>query len=130
MTDEEKERLIAYRISKAKETVQEINILIENELWNTAVNRLYYACYYAVIALLVKYDLQAQTHAGVRKMFGLHFVKSGIISKELGKFYTEIFDLRQTGDYDDYIDFSRTDVLDLLDPAILFIHEVENLLSK
>lgn len=129
MTDEEKEHLIAYRISKAKETVQEINILIENELWNTAINRLYYACYYAVIALLVKYDLQAQTHAGVRKMFGLHFVKSGLIPKESGKFYSDIFDLRQTGDYDDYIDFSRSDVSDLLKPADEFIHEIEKLLT-
>ena len=103
---------------------------VENKLWNTAVNRLYYACYYAVIALLIDKDIKAQTHSGVRQMFGLHFVKSGLIDKESGKFYTDIFDMRQTGDYDDYIDFRKEDVLDLIDPANELISKIEMLLSK
>lgn len=130
MTNNEREDLIHFRLSKAKETLLEIDILIENELWNTAINRLYYACYYALIALLLKNDLQAKTHAGVRKMFGLHFVKTGLFSKQLGNFYSEIFDLRQTGDYDDYIDYKKSDVLDLIIPAREFIDEVEKLLKK
>jgi uncharacterized protein (UPF0332 family) len=63
-------------------------------------------------------------------MFGLHFVKSGLIDKESGKFYTDIFDMRQTGDYDDYIDFTKEDVLDLIDPANVLISKIEALLSK
>jgi uncharacterized protein (UPF0332 family) len=83
-----------------------------------------------VIALLADKDIYAQTHSGVRQMFGLHFVKSGLIDKELGKFYTDIFDMRQTGDYDDYIDFKKEDVLDLLGPANELISKIESLLSK
>jgi len=130
MTNNERQELIHFRLTKAKETLLEIDILIENELWNTAINRLYYACYYALIALLLKNDLQAKTHAGVRKMFGLHFVKTGLFSKQLGNFYSEIFDLRQTGDYDDYIVYKKSDVLDLIIPAREFIDEVEKLLKK
>jgi len=63
-------------------------------------------------------------------MFGLHFVKSGLIDKESGKYYTDIFDMRQTGDYDDYIDFKKEDVLDLIDPANELISKIELLLSK
>ena len=103
---------------------------MENKLWNTAVNRLYYACYYAVIALLIDKDINAQTHSGVRQMFGLHFIKSGLIDKDSGKFYTDIFDMRQTGDYDDYIDFRKEDVLDLIEPANELISKIEMLLSK
>ena len=63
-------------------------------------------------------------------MFGLHFVKTGIIDRELGKFYTDIFDMRQTGDYEDYMDFTENDVLDLLQPANDLITQIENLLSQ
>ena len=130
MNQEERQELVKYRISKARETFNEVDLHVENKLWNTAINRLYYACYYAVIALLVDKDIHAQTHSGVRQMFGLHFVKSGLIDKESGKFYTDIFDLRQTGDYDDYIDFKKEDVLDLIDPANELISKIEELLFK
>lgn len=51
-------------------------------------------------------------------------------SYESGKFYTDIFDMRQTGDYDDYIDFKKEDVLDLIGPANELISKIEILLSK
>lgn len=53
MTSNERKELVDYRINKSKETFSEIDLLVQNKLWNTAVNRLYYACYYAVIALLI-----------------------------------------------------------------------------
>jgi len=130
MNQEERQELVKYRIKKARETFNEVSLHVENKLWNTAINRLYYACYYAVIALLIDKDIKAQTHSGVRQMFGLHFVKSGLIDKESGKFYTDIFDMRQTGDYDDYIDFRKEDVLDLIDPANELISKIEMILSK
>lgn len=130
MNQEERHELVKYSITKARETFNEVNLHVENKLWNTAVNRLYYACYYAVIALLIDKDIHAQTHSGVRQMFGLHFVKAGLIDKESGRFYTDIFDMRQTGDYDDYIDFNKEDVLDLIGPANELISKIEILLSK
>ena len=129
MNQEERQKLVKYRIKKARETFSEVDLHIENKLWNTAVNRLYYACYYAVIALLIDKDIHAQTHSGVRQMFGLHFIKTGIIDKEAGKFYTDIFDMRQTGDYDDYIDFKKEDVLELIEPANELISKIELLLT-
>jgi uncharacterized protein (UPF0332 family) len=130
MNQEERQELVKYRITKARETFNEVGLLVENKLWNTAVNRLYYACYYAVIALLIDKDIKAQTHSGVRQMFGSHFVKSGLIDKESGKFYTDIFDMRQTGDYDDYNDFTKEDVMDMIGPANELISKIEGLLFK
>lgn len=54
MNEQERKDLVNHRINRAKETLAEIQIHTDNKLWNTAVNRLYYACYYAVNALLVK----------------------------------------------------------------------------
>lgn len=61
-------------------------------------------------------------------MFGLHFVKKGLISRDLAKFFTEIFDKRHTSDYDDFIDFSEEEVTNLVPLAEQFIDEVEKLL--
>jgi len=62
MNQEERHELVKYRITKARETFSEVSLHVENKLWNTAVNRLYYSCYYAVIALLIDKDIKAQTH--------------------------------------------------------------------
>ena len=91
---------------------------------------MYYACYYAVNALLINKKIQAQTHAGVRQMFGLHFVKTGRIDKEFGKFYSIIFDKRLTGDYDDFVDHKEEDVLFLKSKAEKFIQETDKLIVK
>ena len=71
MRNSEKNEPVNYRLNRAKETLREINIHIENELWNTAINRLYYACYYAATALLLENDIKASTHAGVRQVLSL-----------------------------------------------------------
>ena len=128
MKHDDKKDLVAYRLSKAKDTLTEVEVLINNNLWNTAVNRLYYACYYAIKALLIDKGIKAETHNGVRQMFGLHFIKTGIIDKELGKFFSDVFDMRQTGDYEDFIDFGKEDVMDLIEPANNLINKIESLL--
>ena len=130
MNKQDREKLVTYRISKARETLNEVNIHVEHQLWNTAINRLYYACYYAVIALLIQNQIKAQTHSGVRQMFGLHFIKTGKIDKNYGKLFSDLYDLRQTGDYDDFIDFTKEDVLDILPEAETLIHQIERLIEK
>ncbi len=62
-------------------------------------------------------------------MFGLHFIKSELISKELGKFYSDIFDKRQIGDYDDFLDYTEDDLDGLIEPAKELILKIEELLD-
>lgn len=62
MTDQEKHDMVNYRIQRANDTIKEVEILIENQLWTTSINRLYYACFYAVSALLLKHDIKAESH--------------------------------------------------------------------
>lgn len=128
MNAQNKAQLVKYRITRARETFNEVDILVKNELWNTAVNRLYYSCFYAVIALLANDDIEVLSHSGARQMFGLHFIKSGKIESESGRFLARLFDLRQTGDYDDFIDFDREKVTELLEPANQLISTIEGLL--
>ncbi len=125
-----KAELVSYRITRARETLTEAEFLIQNGLLSTAVNRLYYACFYAVNALLYQNDINAKTHSGVKQMFSLHFVKTGLVSIKASDFYTVIFDMRHTGDYDDFIVFDKDEVIALLPPAIELVTQIERILSK
>jgi uncharacterized protein (UPF0332 family) len=73
-------------MTNAIKTIAEVEVLVQNRLWNIAVNRLYYACFYAVSALLINSDVSTRTHAGAIKMLGLHFINKSIISVEAGSF--------------------------------------------
>jgi uncharacterized protein (UPF0332 family) len=130
MTDNERYELVKYRFERCIETFNEVKVHVDNGFYRTAVNRLYYACYYGAIALLLHNKIQAQTHAGVRQMLGLHFVKTGLLTKESAKFYSQIFDKRHTGDYDDFINYEADDVLELIPYAEKLINEIDQLIKQ
>ncbi len=130
MTSENKEDYINYRFQRAQESFEEAVLLISNNRWNATVNRLYYSCFYAAIALLLKHDVQVKTHDGVRTQFGLQFVKTGLIDKRFGKLYTQLFDFRQKGDYGDMFNFDMETVQPLMILVTEFIQEVKNHLDN
>jgi uncharacterized protein (UPF0332 family) len=75
------------------------------------VNRLYYACFYAVSALLIRVGLSSSKHAGVRGLFNRQYVKTGKIPKDLARIYNDLFERRQEGDYIDFVTFKESQVL-------------------
>ena len=60
-----------------------------------------YACYYAVSALLIANGIITKSHDGVKQMFGLHFIRTCIFPSSYGKYYSNLFEARQTGDYEE-----------------------------
>ena len=130
MTEYKSEDFIKYRIERARETVDEVKVHIDNKFWNTAINRLYYACFYAVGALLMKHNIEVSSHAGVRQKFGQHFVKAEKFDRKLAKHYTELFEKRHKGDYNDFYDYDEETVLRLYPLSIEFIKQIEKLLEE
>ena len=130
MTDYQSEDYIYYRLNRAKVTISEVETLIQNKFWNTAINRLYYACFYAVSALLVKNGVETSSHSGCRQKFGQLFVQNGKISKELAKLYTDLFEKRQKGDYNDFFDFDEDTVRRLFEPSKQFVLKIEELINE
>jgi uncharacterized protein (UPF0332 family) len=124
---DETRTLILYRLERANESLDEANILMERGHANTFVNRLYYACFYAVSALLLTKGLSSAKHSGVRALFHQNFVKESIISKELGQIYDKLFDNRQKGDYVDMVRFDLNIVRNWYDEAKEFVKVVGNI---
>lgn len=130
MTTEEKDALIAYRIENARLTIDEVPIHISNKFYKTAMNRMYYGCYYVVTALLLKNNIEAYTHAGVRQMLGLHFVKSEKLSVKMSKFYSDLFANRQEGDYADFVYYDLETVTELYPQALLFVEKIIKIIEE
>ena len=122
--------LIQYRKSRSLDTFKEAEIMINSGYWNASVNRIYYACYYAVSGLLLMKTIETNSHKGIRQMFGLHLVQTGLVSKEDGRFFSDLYDRRQTGDYDDYFLYDEETVLDLFNQAKGFIERIVVLIDQ
>jgi len=124
-----KEELIKYRMQRAIDTLQDAKILADSQRWNSAINRLYYASYYAVSALLMDADLNPSTHNGVKSYFSEQFVKTNRVDKEFGKIYSQLFTWRQKSDYDDLFDFTEDKVMPYFKPVSDLIKIIEGHLS-
>lgn len=130
LNEQERHDLMAYRLQRAHETLSEIPNHAANGYYATAINRLYYACYYAAVALLVNEGVQTATHSGVKTMLGLHFVSKGKLSREHGNTFTTLFEKRHSGDYDDFAYCDREMVEELYPKAQAFVEAIERLLNN
>ena len=124
-----REDYIAYRIERAWRKFNDAKALADVQSWNSTVNRLYYASFYAVLALFSKYDINSHTHTGVKTQLSLQFIKTGMLDKTFGILYSDLFDFRQKGDYGDFFDFDEKTVITLIPQVEQFIVAVENLLK-
>lgn len=130
LSREDRSALAAYRMEQARKTIDEVGFLIENDLLSTAANRLYYACYYAALALLMQKDISTSTHIGVKTMLSLHFVRENIMPKEILHGYIMIFECRQRNDYDTFIDIAKEEIEGLYEKGRDFVDCVWGILRN
>ena len=124
------ESLIQHRLQRARETLEEARLLAEMKHWNAAVNRLYYACFYAVSALLAGRMMSASKHSQARSLFSQHFVKTGLMSKDQAQLFNTLYDLRQESDYQDFFSADPQHVIPWLDDVSEFVQSVRDLIER
>jgi uncharacterized protein (UPF0332 family) len=100
-------RLALYWLDKADESLNSATSELEAGRLTFAVNRLYYAMFYAVSALFAAKNLSYGKHSAVRSALHREFIKPGLIGRSLGRLYDELFNARQQGDYVPLVEFDR-----------------------
>ena len=130
LTNDERISLIGLRVDKAKKFLSEADHMIELQLWDMAANRFYYACFHAAQALLVCYGLSAHTHAGTLGVFGMNFVKTGKINKDLGAFFSRMEQLRMKADYNCEYEVTKEEVESMSKPAHDFLTVIIELINS
>ena len=122
--------LIRYRMDRSKEALSAAKLMYEKSHYNDAVNRLYYSCFYAVIALLATEGIHPSKHTAVRAFLNKNWIKTKKMSKETGWLYNTLFDRREKGDYGDYFRFSENDVKDWLERVEKAIEEIFQVIER
>ena len=106
---DEKLKLAETELQLAAENLAAATIVAHNGLYRNAVKDLYYAAYHAVVALLADHGIETSSRDRVQAMFGLHFVKAGVVDKNAGKLLGNLYHARLTADYKGYVDLDRGD---------------------
>ncbi|MDE6286364.1 MAG: HEPN domain-containing protein [Muribaculaceae bacterium] len=130
LKSDDRAAIVAYRLEKAFKTINEARDIASLGYWTLVANRLYYAAYYASVALLISEGTDASTHKGVIRMIGSLFVKNGILSVEDSKLLGRLYTMRQSGDYEDLFDWEEADVGPLIPQVEDFIGRISNLINR
>ena len=127
--EEGKKQLAMYRIQQAEESVDEARYLLAgNKSPRSVINRAYYSMFYSILALLIFEPYSSSKHSGVLSYFNRHFIKGGMIPKDIGRAVNKAFDIRQRGDYREQILLTPNQVAPFIDWAGKLIESVRDLL--
>jgi len=68
----EDQAYVRYRLAQARETLTAAQLLLDNGLLRSAVNRVYYSCFYVAEALLRTEGMHSTTHRGVMSLLDIY----------------------------------------------------------
>lgn len=122
--------LARHRIVRALTALHEADLLIEQQHFSGALNRAYYAAFYAARALLATRSLDSSRHSGVIALFQEHFVRTGLIPIDTARALARAFEKRQTSDYGDFSAPSGDEVVSLRDQVQAFVRTCEQAVPK
>lgn len=120
---------IAKKLIHAKKALLAAKTLLENQLYEDCVSRAYYAVLHAAKAALATKDIEPESHNAVKRMFGLHLIKTGEIEKDFAKILTAEQEDRAIGDYNIYIEIEQDRALKRVRDAEKFVERIEKYLQ-
>ena len=118
-----------HRLLRANAALKEADILIAQDQFGGALNRVYYAAFYAARAVLALRRADSSRHSGVIALFQQHFVKTGIVPEETARVLPRAFTKRQVSDYSDFAETKADEVRALRDDVQRFIGACEAVLT-
>lgn len=134
ISDEEMEAIMDRRAARFLELADEALTTAEFDfdqgLFRAAVNRAYYAMFYAASAGVAQTESRPpRTHGGVANQFGLHYVTTGLFDTTLARALGETYELRRQSDYQLDMDFTENDVAVAVERAREFVSAVKKMLG-
>ncbi|TVM03083.1 MAG: hypothetical protein CV087_06875 [Candidatus Brocadia sp. WS118] len=94
------EEEIRREIERSKKALVAAQKLFEEGLFEDAISRSYYSVLHAAKAVLLGEQVIVDSHEAVKRLFGMHLVKTGKIDAKFSKILREEQDERFLADYD------------------------------
>ena len=129
LRDDERRTVVCLQLEKAHHNLDQIPLLCEAGYWDNVANRLYYALFHAVSALLINDGHNVGSHRGAVGAFGQHYVTTGIFSLDEGKHYSRLQGLREKADYNCAYNATEQDIAPKIEPTRLLIEKIEQYIS-
>lgn len=130
LSDDERKALISLKLQKSEKSFDDMRICFDMGMFSTAANRLYYSIFYSISALLISRGFEAHSHSGNLSLFNLHFIRTNIIPIEYSRLVRNIFQLRQSSDYDDYFAVEKEDIEELIQPSNALLSIIHSILTS
>ena len=125
-----RDEYVTYRMNRAKQSLQVAERVLQDGFIEDAINRIYYAIYYAISALLYTRKLHPKTHLGMKALFSKEFVKNNLITDKQAQIYSTIFAKRFEADYEDFFTIDMDTVQNHLKEATNFILLIETIINN
>jgi uncharacterized protein (UPF0332 family) len=121
LNEEERRIIVKLELEKATNTMTQIPELQKLGYWDNIANRLYYAVFHAVNALLIREGLEINRHKSSHALFSLHYIKTGKLPAEFGRLYNNLQTMREKSDYNCFYNVTEAEIAEGIELAGKFI---------
>lgn len=125
LSENERRIIVNREIEKSKRTFEDVLFCAQEGKWEAAANRLYYALFHAMAALLVSDGHQVKSHRGILAMFGEHYVRTEIFSKQDGALLSELVIMRDNADYNCFFEADEEKLAPYIEPTRKLIEKIK-----
>ncbi len=130
LNEEERKIITGLEYEKACKTLEQLAEYQHLGHWDTIANRLYYALFHAVNALLIHDGHPVNTHKGVIALFGNYYIRTGIFPSEAGRLYSDLQTIRNNSDYNCSYDATEQEISPLIEPTRKLINLIGERIKK
>ena len=117
-------------LDSARERLRSTALLLDGGLYRDSVSRAYYAFLDAADGALAARRITPKSHAGTISLFGLHFIKAGLLDEKYSVWFKKIYKARLDADYKRDRVFTEEEAREALEQATEFVETVEKLLPS
>lgn len=130
MREQDFKALIDYRLEEAREALEDAELLLGAGRYRAVANRLYYAAFYAAVAVLLSRHLEYSKHSAVIAFFDKELVRTGILPKDYSRTLHQAFGERQQDDYMPFVEMDPDELKHLLTDVRIMVTGITEYLRK
>jgi len=125
LSQEERDIVVGLELEKAEKFLSQADAVAALGIWDLVANRIYYALFHAVSALLINDRIEVRSHKGAGLMFGQKYVIPGIFTADDGRLYAKLQDLREKSDYNLVYQSNKEELAPLIENARDLIQRIK-----
>ena len=130
LSENERQIVVNRELEKAQRTFEDMEFCANEGKWEAASNRLYYALFHAMSALLISDGYNVKSHRGILAMFGEHYVRTGIFERKDGSLLSDLVIMRDNADYNCFYEADEEKLSPLIAPTKSLIDKIKQYIQN